>query len=180
MRLSPSAETMEGLVLSSPALALREISLPLKILKALLGWVAPHRPLDLPGNKALVCSDPLMVQRYHEDPLCHRFITAGLLAAMAEGRREILGFGAELDRPILLLEAAVDAVVDPDGSEALWTAVRPGLLERHRLEGFYHEVFHDQNRHLAERLAAQWLDRHFPTGEAIPALQAGPFEQGTP
>ena len=173
-------ETLEGLVLTSPAVTLREIPLPMKILKQVLGWVAPHRPLNLPGNKAEVCSDLLMVQQYQQDPHCHRFISAGLVAAMAEGRKEILGFGAELDRPILLLEAAADVVVDPDGSEALWTTVRPGLLERHRLEGFYHEVFHDRNRAQAERLAALWLDRLFPPGEAIPALQTGLFEQGTP
>ena len=173
-------ETVEGLVLSSPAVALRKLPLPLRILRQLMTWTAPHHPLDLPGNKALVCSDPLMVQAYQADPHCHRLVSAGLVAAMAEGRRELLGFGAELDRPVLLLEAGQDTVVDPDGSEALWTAIRPGLLERHRLEGFYHEVFHDLNRAQAERLAAQWLDRLFPIREGIPALQAGTFEQGIP
>jgi alpha-beta hydrolase superfamily lysophospholipase len=68
-------ETLEAVIVSSPALKLRELPLPLKILQTLFTWVAPHRPLDLPGNKALVCSDPVMVQRYLEDPLCHRFVS---------------------------------------------------------------------------------------------------------
>ncbi len=162
-------ETIEALIVSSPALKLRELPLPLKVLQTLFTWVAPHHPLDLPGDKALVCSDPVMVQRYQDDPLCHRFVSAGFVAAMQEGRRELLGFGAELDRPILLLEAGRDNVIDPDGAEPLWSAVRPGLLQRHRLEGFYHEIFHDLGRAEAERLVDQWLDRLYPAGQPCPA-----------
>jgi alpha-beta hydrolase superfamily lysophospholipase len=169
-------ETVEALIVSSPALKLRELPVPLKILQALFTWVAPHHPLDLPGNKALVCSDPVMVQRYKEDPLCHRFVSAGFVAAMHEGRRELLGFGAELDRPILLLEAGRDSVVDPDGAESLWSAVRPDLLQRHRLEGFYHEILHDLGRAEAERLVGQWLDRLFPLRQPSPAPSSAMFK----
>ena len=157
-------ETLEALVLTSPALRLRPLSAPLRVLQKVCQWVAPHRPLRLPGDKARVCSDPESVRRYQEDPLCHRFISAGFVAAMLEGQRELAGFGAELDRPILLLEADPDALTDPDGAEALWSAVRPDLLERHRLTGFYHEILHDLRRTEAERLVCQWLDRLFPAG----------------
>jgi alpha-beta hydrolase superfamily lysophospholipase len=169
-------DTLEALILSSPALKLRKLPFGLKLLQKLCLWTMPHRPLDLPGDKSLVCSDPALVRRYLEDPLCHRFISAGFLAAMEEGREELLGFGAELDRPILLLDAGRDIVVDPDASEALWSAVRPGLLQRHRLEGFYHEIFHDLDRDGAERLAGQWLDRLFPTGKGTLAMTPATHE----
>ncbi|MGA2081497.1 MAG: lysophospholipase [Holophaga sp.] len=165
-------DTLEGLIVSSPALRLRRLAFPLRALQALAHRVFPHRPLNLPGDKSQVCSDPAMVRRYEEDPLCHRYISAGFLAAMAEGARELTGFGAELDRPILLLEAGRDTVVDPDGAEPLWAEIRPRLLERHRLEGFFHEIFHDQDRAEAERLAAQWLDRQFPAGNGAQAPQS--------
>ena len=160
------ADTLDGLIVTSPALKLRELSLPLKVLQKLMQWVAPHRPLDLPNDKALVCSDPYFVQRYWQDPLCHRFATAGFMAALQEGREDLLPMGAELDRPVLLLEAGVDTVVDPDASEAFWTALRPGLLTRYRMDGFRHEVFHDLGRRSAEDLTLRWLDQHFP----IPAV----------
>jgi alpha-beta hydrolase superfamily lysophospholipase len=169
-------ETLEGLILSNPALSLRERPLPLVLLQKLFTWVAPHHSLELPTDKSQVCSDPVMVQRYQDDPLCHRFISAGFVAAFGEGRRELLAFGAELDRPILLLEGDRDVVTDPDGSEALWSAVRPGLLQRQRLEGFYHEIFHDLGRAEAERLAGQWLDAHFPAGKGSPAMPSAMFE----
>lgn len=153
------ADTLDGLILSSPAVGLRPFPVLLKAMQTVLVHLAPHRPLDLPNDKALVCSDPVLVQDYWDDPLCHRFITAGFVAAMAEGRAELLPLGAELDRPMLLLEADEDTVVDPDGSEELWGAIRPGLLSRHRLEGFRHEVFHDLLRAEAESLAGPWLER---------------------
>jgi alpha-beta hydrolase superfamily lysophospholipase len=165
-------DTLEALMVTSPALQLRPLSLPLKVLQQVLLRVAPHRPLDVPGDKSLVCSDPDLVQRYREDPLCHRFISAAFLEAMREGRRELMAMGGELDRPILLLEADQDTVVDPDGAEALWAAIRPGLLQRHRLEGFFHEILHDRGRPEAERLAAQWLDGLFPVGGGAPAPQS--------
>ena len=155
-------DTLEALVLSSPALVLRPLPWQLRLLERVARRVIPHRPLNLPGDKARVCSDPELVRRYQEDPYCHHFISAGFLAAMTEGSRELMGFGAELDRPILLLEAGADALVDPDGAAALWSAVRPGLLERHRLDGFFHEIFHDLARTQAEAITARWLDQLFP------------------
>ena len=157
-------DTLDGLILSSPAVKLRELSVFQKLLKGLALLAAPHHPWNLRGDKSRVCSDPDLVRRYQDDPLCHGYISAAFLGALEAGRREILPFGAELDRPILLLEAGQDTVVDPFGAEPLWAAVRPGGLERHHLAGFMHEVFHDLNRPEAEDLAAQWLDRLFPAG----------------
>ncbi|MDR3670581.1 MAG: lysophospholipase [Holophaga sp.] len=169
-------DTLEALIVSSPALKLRELPVSLKLLQKLCSWVIPHRPLDLPGDKSLVCSDPVMVQRYLDDPLCHRFVSAGFLAAMQEGWRELLGFGAELDRPILLLDAGQDRVTDPDGAEDLWSAVPQGLLQRHRLEGFYHEIFHDLRRAEAECLTGQWLDQLFPVAQNTPEPSPAMYE----
>jgi alpha-beta hydrolase superfamily lysophospholipase len=155
-------DTLDGLIASSPAVTLRKLPAHLNLLQKVLNLLVPHRPLDIPGDKTQVCSDPVLVQRYWDDPLCHHLVTAAFLAAMAEGRREILPMGAELDRPILLLESGQDTVVDPDGSEELWRGVKEGLLERHRLPGFYHEVFHDLRREEAEGLAETWLAKFFP------------------
>lgn len=166
-------DAMDGLVVSSPALVLRPLPLGLRLLQRVAWRMMPHRPLNLPGDKARVCSDPELVRRYQADPYCHRYISAGFVAAMAEGSRELLAYGAELDRPILLLEAGQDVLVDPDGAEALWAAVRPGLVERHRLDGFFHEIFHDLARARAETLTAQWLDRLFPAAQSLQP-------QGTP
>jgi alpha-beta hydrolase superfamily lysophospholipase len=153
------ADTLDGLILSSPAVAVKSNSRFLLLASRILRWIMPHRPIRLHGDKSRVCSDPVIVQRYETDPLCHRWATAAFGAALDEGRAEILPLGHELDRPILLLEAGTDTVVDPDASEQLWSAVPPALLERHRLPGFYHEVFHDRLRAQAQALTEPWLDQ---------------------
>lgn len=151
-------DTLDGLILSSPALAVKSDSRLLVVLARLLRWFRPHRPIQLRGDKRLVCSDPVIVQRYETDPLCHRWATAAFGAALEEGRAEVLPLGHELDRPMLLLESGSDTVVDPDASEALWSAVRPELLERHRLPGLLHELFHDRRRAEAQALVEPWLE----------------------
>ena len=165
-------DTLDGFIASSPAVTLRPLPAPLKLLQKLLLLIAPHRPLPIRGDKTQVCSDPVLVQRYWDDPLCHHLVTAAFLAAMEEGRREILPMGAELERPILLLEAGQDTVVDPDGAEELWGAVRPGLLERHRLQDFLHELFHDLRRSRAEALTEAWLEKVFPVPAGTMTLPA--------
>jgi len=155
-------DAMEGLVLTSPALKLRGLSLSMRVLQRLLFWVAPHRPLDLPGDKTEVCSDPILVQRYWADPLCHHWVTAAFPMALEEGYREVAGLGHELDRPILLLEAGDEAVVDPEAAAAFWSSVSPDRLERHTLPGFKHEVLHDLRRKEAQALVESWLARRWP------------------
>ena len=154
-------DTLDGLILSSPAVALRQSSRALQILGRCLYWFAPHLRLNIGGDKSKVCSDPVLVQRYWSDPLCHKWATPAFGAALLEGRRELLPYGAELSRPLLLLEAGADIVVDPDRSEALWSTVDPGLLERHRLAGFYHEIFHDRRRAEAQAIVEPWLETRF-------------------
>lgn len=152
-------DTLDGLILTSPVVALRPMGFWMRVLQRAMFLLAAHKTLDLPTDKGAVCSDPEFVQKYWEDPLCHRRASAAFAQAIAEGRREILPFGHELDRPILLLESGDDVLVDPGGSEELWSAVRPGILERHRLDGFKHEILHDLRRSEAQALAGAWLDR---------------------
>lgn len=152
-------DAMDGLVLTSPALKVRELSFPLRVLRRVLYWIAPHRPLYLPSDKSQVCSDPVLVQRYWADPLCHRFVTAAFATALEEGREALLGLGHELDRPILLLEAGNDTVVDPHASEEFWASIPGRFLERHFLPHFMHEVNHDIQRREAQALIETWLMR---------------------
>lgn len=153
------SDTLDGLICSAPAVAQRPLSLPMRGVRALLRTFAPHRILEHPNDKSQVCSDPVLVQRYWADPLCHRFVSAAFLEAISEGQRELHAFGPELDRPVLLLEAPEDTVTDPRAAQAFWDTVRPDLLERHLLPGFRHEIFHDQRRREAQQLAADWLGR---------------------
>ena len=170
-------DALEGLILSSPALSLRPLAGLMKFAGSVLSRLAPHLSIDLPGNKNLVCSDPVLVQRYWADPYCHRHVTASFPVAIQEGREELLAFGSELDRPMLLLQADIDTVVDPDGAEAIWSSIKPGLLVRHRMNGFYHEIFHDIHRAEAQALVEPWLETVYQTwitANAPASMEAAP------
>ena len=168
-------DTLDGLILTSPVVALRPMSLLMQALQRCLFLIAPHMSLELSNDKHLVCSDPVFVQRYWDDPLCHRYVSAAFARALQEGREEILPFGKELDRPILLLEAGQDTVADPDGAEELWSAVRPGLFERHRLKGFKHEILHDLRRVEAQAIIETWLNRLLDQWRGNPKALAAMF-----
>lgn len=164
---------VDGAILSSPSLVLRPLPWSVRAIKRILLRLAPHLSLDLPNNKDLVCSDPDLVARYWADPLCHRRITAAYSEVFEEGFARLLGLAAGIRTPLLVLEAGEDTVADPDAADPFWARVPPDLLERVRLEGFRHEVFHDLQRGQAELRAADWLARHFRPAAGNPeALRA--------
>ncbi len=166
---------VEGAILSSPSLVLRPFPWSVRMIQRILLRIAPHLSLDLPNNKDLVCSDPGLVARYWADPLCHRRMTAAYSKVFAQGFAYLLERAPRITTPLLVLEAGNDTVADPDGAAAFWDRVPPERLERHRLEGFRHEIFHDLRRLQAQDRAAHWLQRHFParTGnsEAVQAMR---------
>ena len=143
---------------------------PCRCSRPLARWLAPHRPLSLPGDKSRVCSDPALVQRYLEDPLCHRYVSAGFLAAMAEGSRELLEFGGpNWTAPSCSWRRA---------RTRWWTRTAPSPCGRPSVRncwngiawrGFFMRYFMIWPGPEAERLAAQWLDRLFPAPDATPA-----------
>lgn len=151
----------EGAILSSPSLVLRPLPWSIRAIKRILLRLAPHLSLDLPNNKDLVCSDPDLVARYWADPLCHRSMTAAYSEVFEEGYTHLLRLAPTFRIPLLALEAGDDTVADPDAADPFWSGVPPEWLERVRLEGFRHEVFHDLRRGEAQALAAGWFERHF-------------------
>jgi alpha-beta hydrolase superfamily lysophospholipase len=158
----------DGLILSSPALVLRSYPRSVRLLRWLLLKLAPHLSLDLPNNKDLVCSDPKMVARYWADPLCHRKVSAAFTEVFPEGYRMLLERADRYRLPMLLLEAGVDTVADPEAAAPVWSRIPVNLLEKHRLDGFRHEIFHDARRVEAQDLAAGWLGRHFGSRSGSP------------
>ncbi len=160
----------EGLILSSPAVVLRSRGWAMNLLQATVGRLAPHLPVDMAGNKSLVCSDEELVRRYWADPLCHRTATPAFGQALDEGADLVLATGKALAVPTLLLQAGQDTLVDLPRALAFWDSVNPAILERHLLAGFLHETFHDRRRNEAQDIAADWLQRRIAPG--APGTQA--------
>lgn len=148
---------LRGLILSSPALALRLSALEGKLLKV-LHKVAPSLAVSNGVSPALLSHDTKVVTAYKADPLVHRKISARLLTSMLSSIDYCQSHAATLTIPTLLLVAGGDRLLDPEGSKRFFAHVPAGMAQMHVYEGMYHEIFNELE---AERPFADlrmWLD----------------------
>jgi alpha-beta hydrolase superfamily lysophospholipase len=153
-RLSP----LQGLILSSPALALNLSSLQRKMLRVLHA-VAPS--LAVPNGLAPshLSHDPNVVAAYKADPLVHRRISARLLRSMLSAIDYCHAHAGALDIPALLLVAGDDHVVDAEGSKRFFAHLPEGRAQMHVYEGMYHEIFNEPDAQRSYADLKAWLER---------------------
>ena len=156
---------LRGLILSSPALALRltgaELAM-LKVAETLVPW------LGIPNgiNAAELCHSPAVVDAYKTDPLVHSRISARLLRAMLKAIDGCRQQAAALSLPVLLLVAGSDRAVDPAGALQFYQQAPPGLARLHVYEHMFHEIFNEPDAALAFDDLRAWL--HGPAA-VVPA-----------
>jgi alpha-beta hydrolase superfamily lysophospholipase len=131
-----------GLILSSPALALRLSSLELKML-AVLEKLAPTLAVPSGLKTAFLSHDPKVVAAYKSDPLVHGRISPRLLRSMLSSAHYCASHAASLTIPTLMLVAGDDRLVDPDGSRRFFAMLPPGLAQMHVYDDMYHEIFNE-------------------------------------
>lgn len=147
---------LRGLILSSPALALRLTPIELRMLKVaetLVPWLGvPNglKPADL-------CHDKAVVEAYKHDPLVHARISARLLRSMLDAIDECQRHGGAIDIPTLLLVAGSDRAVDPAGALRFYKTLPPGLAQLHVYEHMYHEIFNEPDAAVALADLTDWL-----------------------
>lgn len=154
---------VEGLVLSSPALALHLSGLQ-KALLASLPRLLPNLRVANGVDAHDLSHDAAVVQAYLRDPLRHGRISARMARYMAQGGARVLAGAGGWKVPTLLLWAGQDRVVDPAGSAALARLAPPAVLQAQCFDAAFHEIFNE-----SEALAApvfvrlqQWLVQRFP------------------
>ena len=147
---------LRGLILSSPALALRlhrvELVM-LRVLEALLPWLGlPNglKPADL-------CHSAAVVKAYRADPLVHARISARLLRAMLDAIDECQGHAAAMSIPTLTLVAGSDRAVDPAGALRFHAQLPPELARLRVFPDMYHEIFNEPDATLAFDAVRDWL-----------------------
>ncbi len=152
-----------GLVLSSPALALR-LGAPMRWLAEFLLRVAPARALGNGLDPAFLSHDGTVVQAYRDDPLVHDRICARLLKAIDQAGRDASAAASRLSVPTLLLAAGDDRLVDPEGSRRFAAQAPTALLGSRVFETGYHELFNETSlyRQAALDELERWLLTRFP------------------
>lgn len=131
-----------GLVLSSPALALR-LTRAQRLLIKTISVIAPHFATSPPFNPEVLSHQLATVVAYISDPLVHRKITASLGNSMLSAIDFVKTHASKLAVPTLLLVAEDDRIVDPQGSHAFFEALPDKLGTAHFYVDYYHEVFNE-------------------------------------
>ena len=133
---------LRGLILSSPALALRLSSIDLVLLK-IMSVLTPHYAISHSLKPAKLSHDPAVVAAYASDPLVHNKITPSLLNSMLAAIAYAQSRAPLLTIPTLLLVAGDDALVDPQGSRDFLATLPSNLGKAHFYPDFYHEIFQE-------------------------------------
>jgi len=161
--------TVAGLVLSSPALAVR-VGAPMRLLASLLARLAPDLALGNGLDAHRLSSDPAAVSAYRRDPLVHDRISPRLFAWILRAGSQARAAAGTVTVPVLLLVAGDDAMVDPEGSHAFARALPDPLASFHLFDGLQHEIFNERpearDRVLGE--LAGWLAQRMPGTAGAP------------
>ncbi len=155
---APWFRRFEGLVLSSPALAL-ELNGLQQALLATLGTLAPNLALNNGLKPAWISRDAAVVKAYVDDPLVHDRVTARLVRFMVDGGELVRDRAPRWSLPTLLLWAGADRCVAPAGSEAFAAAAPPAVLTSHRFPALFHEIFNEPEREDVFSHLQAWLGR---------------------
>jgi alpha-beta hydrolase superfamily lysophospholipase len=148
---------LRGLILSSPALALRLSGFQRKLLNFMYR-VAPHLGVPNGLSPQFLSHDPAVVAAYKNDPLVHSKISARLLRSMLAAIDYCQSRAATLACPGLMLIAGDDRLVDADGSRRFFAHVPEGRVHMHEYEGYYHEVFNEKDARLPFADLRNWID----------------------
>jgi alpha-beta hydrolase superfamily lysophospholipase len=154
---------VEGLVLSSPALALHLSGLQ-KALLASLPRLLPNLRVSNGVDSSKLSHDPAVAKAYDSDPLQHRRISARMARYLAQGGAQVLAQAPAWRVPTLLLWAGADSLVDPAGSAALARQVPQAVLQAQCFEQAFHEIFNESEALAVPVFARlqQWLGQQFP------------------
>ena len=153
----PVQRLLSGLVLSSPALALRWPGWQRAVLP-LLSRALPHATLPSGLDARRLSHQPEVVAAYRADPLVHDRLSLRLAHFMASGGPEVLAHAPRWPLATLLVYASQDGVVDARGSARLARLAPAGVVKGLALGGSRHEVFNDVARDQALAALLAWLE----------------------
>ncbi len=140
-----------GLVLSSPALALR-LAKAQRLGVRLGARLVPNLrvPHGLPLDR--LSHDPRVLAEVRADPLAHSRATPRLVGFMLDAAAAVRRDVVRLRVPTLLLVAGDDSLVDPRGSRDFADAAPAGVVTVRWFDALYHETFNEREPDRSEVL----------------------------
>jgi alpha-beta hydrolase superfamily lysophospholipase len=151
---------LRGLILSSPALAVRLSGFQRKLLDFMYRFL-PHIGVPNGLEPQYLSHDPAVVAAYKNDPLVHAKISARLLRSMLTAIGYCQKHASKLACPTIMLVAGDDHLVDAEGSRQFFAQVPEGRAQMHVYEGYYHEVFNEANSQKPFADLRAWIESFY-------------------
>jgi lysophospholipase len=147
----------DRLVLLAPWLELKmKVSMPKRAAAEVFARLKPTLAIANGLRAEDISRNPLVVAKFHEDPLVHHVATAGWFAGVLKAQANMRTLAARLVVPTLLVVAGQDRIVSTDA--ALAFAQQAGnIVTVRRYETLYHEVFLEPERDQVITDIASWL-----------------------
>ena len=148
---------VRGMILGSPALHVRTyVPFDRAVLRLFLRF-QPDGFINSYVVARMLTHDPEEIQAREIDPLIARPIAARmLLDILVEGQR-LIRQAPEITLPTLILSAGRDCVVQLADQRAFFERLGSAKKEMVVYPGFFHEVFHEKDRHLPIGKAREFI-----------------------
>jgi alpha-beta hydrolase superfamily lysophospholipase len=151
---------IDGLVITSPFLAVHPASRPSTLVRALarvLLRLAPRLPLPTSIDVRVLSRDPAVGEAYARDPLVSHAASAGWLRAIGRAQRDVRAGASRLRVPTLLMASGDDRLVDAEATRQFAREAAPAIVEFVWWDGFYHEMLNDLGREQVLARIGDWL-----------------------
>jgi len=150
-----------GAIISAPSVRIPANITPMTItMSKILSSIAPKTGvlvLDATG----ISRDPEVVKAYVNDPLVfHGKTPARLAAEMLKAMLHVTAEAEKITLPFITLQGSADRLVDPGGAQMVYDKASSKDKTIKIYEGFYHEVFNEQERAVVLKDVETWLKAH--------------------
>ncbi len=153
-RSQPQADR---LVLVAPWLDLKlKVSMPKRAAAEVFARLKPTLSIANGLKAEDISRNPVVVAKFHEDPLLHHVATAGWFAGILRAQASMRAAAAQLHVPTLLVVAGQDRIVSTDAAIAF--AQQAGdIVTVRRYEPLFHEMFLEPERDQVIDDITNWL-----------------------
>ncbi|AEH51014.1 alpha/beta hydrolase [Pseudothermotoga thermarum] len=154
-------KSLRGLIVTSPALHLPNVSPSLRLLAAVTSVITPWVTFDNRIDPNLLSTNKEAVKRYVEDPLVHRRISAKLAHDMFTNSKKAIEEAEKITIPCFVAVGTEDKIVLPTGAEQFSQKVASKDKIFKAYEGCFHELFEDTTMSsLFKQDLINWLINH--------------------
>jgi alpha-beta hydrolase superfamily lysophospholipase len=147
----------DRLVLVAPWLELRmKVSMPKRAATEVFARLKPTLSIANGLRAEEISRNPVVVAKFHEDPLLHHVATAGWFAGILRAQANLRASAAQLQVPTLLVVAGQDRIVSTESAIAF--AQQAGsIVTVRRFEALFHEMFLEPERDQVINEIVRWL-----------------------